>query len=59
MSQKMDKRVVGVVGNMSYFYVPEIDKKIELFGKSCGGEMAKAAHAPHSWCKQRCQRSGY
>jgi len=46
MAQKMDKRVVGVVENMSYFYVPEIDKRINVFGKSRGEEMAKAAHAP-------------
>jgi Mrp family chromosome partitioning ATPase len=46
MAQKMDKSILGVVENMSYFYVPEIDKKIELFGKSRGDEMAKAAHAP-------------
>jgi len=46
MAQKMDKRVLGVVENMSYLYVPEIDKKIEVFGKSRGEEMAKAAKAP-------------
>jgi len=46
MAQKMEKRVLGVVENMSYLYVPEIDKKIEVFGKSRGDEMAKAAHAP-------------
>jgi Mrp family chromosome partitioning ATPase len=46
MAQKMDKRVLGVVENMSYLYVPEIDKKIELFGKSRGEEMAKTARAP-------------
>ena len=46
MAQKMNKRVLGVVENMSYFYVPEIDKRIEIFGKSRGEEMAKAAHAP-------------
>ena len=46
MAQKMDKPILGVVENMSYLYVPEIDKKIELFGKSRGDEMAKAAHAP-------------
>ena len=46
MAQKMDKPVLGVVENMSYFYVPEIDKKIELFGKSHGEEMAQATHAP-------------
>jgi Mrp family chromosome partitioning ATPase len=46
MAKKMEKRILGVVENMSYFYVPEIDKKIELFGKSRGDEMAKAASAP-------------
>jgi len=46
MAQKMDKPVLGVVENMSYLYVPEIDKRIEIFGKSHGDEMAKAAHAP-------------
>jgi hydrogenase maturation protease len=46
MAQKMDKPVLGVVENMSYLYVPEIDKRIELFGKSRGEEMAQAAKAP-------------
>ncbi|MFC1847250.1 P-loop NTPase [Chloroflexota bacterium] len=46
MAQQMDKTVVGVVENMSYLYVAEIDKKIELFGKSRAEEMAQAAHAP-------------
>lgn len=46
MAQKMDKPIIGVVENMSYLYVEEIDKKIELFGKSQGDEMAKAANAP-------------
>jgi len=46
MTQKMGKPVLGVVENMTYLYVPEIDKKIELFGKSRGEEMAQAAHAP-------------
>jgi len=46
MAQKMDKSVLGVVENMAYLYVPEIDKKIELFGKSRGEEMAQAAKAP-------------
>jgi len=46
MTQKMDKTVLGVVENMSYLYVPEIDKRIEIFGKSRGEEMAQAAHAP-------------
>jgi len=46
MAQKMGKTIVGVVENISYLYVPEIDKRIELFGKSRGEEMVKAAHAP-------------
>ncbi len=46
MAQKMDKPVLGVVENMSYLYVPQIDKRIELFGKSRGEEMAQAAKAP-------------
>jgi len=46
MAQKMDKRVIGVVENMTYLYVPEIDKKIEPFGRSRGEEMAQAIQAP-------------
>jgi len=46
MAQKMGKTVLGVVENMAYLYVPEIDKRIELFGKSRGEEMAQAARAP-------------
>jgi len=46
MAKKMDKPILGVVENMSHLYVPEIDKRIELFGKSKGDEMARAAGAP-------------
>ena len=46
MVRQMSKPILGVVENMSYLYVPEIDKKIELFGRSRGEEMAEAAHAP-------------
>jgi Mrp family chromosome partitioning ATPase len=46
MAGHMNKPIVGVVENMSYLYVPEIDKKIEIFGKSRGEEMAQAARAP-------------
>jgi len=46
MAQKMGKRILGVVENMSYLYVPEIDKKIEIFGKSRAEQMAAAANAP-------------
>jgi hydrogenase maturation protease len=46
MARKMGKPILGVVENMSYLYVPEIDKRIELFGKGKGKEMAQAAEAP-------------
>ena len=46
MVRKMEKRVLGVVENMSYLYVPEIDKGIEIFGKSRGEETARAVNAP-------------
>ena len=46
MALKMDKPILGVVENMAYFYVPEIDKRIELFGRSQGEEMARAAGSP-------------
>ena len=46
MAGQMDKKVLGVVENMSYLYVPELKKNMEIFGKSRGDEMAKAAGAP-------------
>jgi Mrp family chromosome partitioning ATPase len=46
MAQKMEKKVLGVVENMSYLYVPEIDKKIEIFSKSRAEHMASVAGAP-------------
>jgi hydrogenase maturation protease len=46
MARQMNKAILGVVENMSYLYIPELDKKIELFGKSRGEEMAQAAGAP-------------
>lgn len=46
MAQRMEKPILGVVENMSYLYLPEIDKKMEIFGKSHGEEMAQAASAP-------------
>ena len=42
MAKHMNKPIVGVVENMSYLYVAELNKKIELFGKSRGEEMAQA-----------------
>jgi hydrogenase maturation protease len=46
MAKQMGKSILGVVENMSYLQIPELDKKIELFGKSRGEEMAQAAGAP-------------
>ena len=46
MAQKMNKPILGIVENMSYFYVPEIKKKFELFGASKGEALAKVAQAP-------------
>ncbi len=46
MARKMEKRVLGVVENMSYLYIAEIDRKIEIFGRSRGEEMARAVKAP-------------
>ena len=46
MAQKMNVRVLGVVENMSYLIMPDTGKKLEVFGKSRGEEMAKASAAP-------------
>jgi len=46
MCQQMGKNIIGVVENMSYLYLPELKKNIEVFGKSRGEEMAQAAGAP-------------
>jgi hydrogenase maturation protease len=46
MARQMNKTILGVIENMSYLYIPEIDKKMEIFGKSRGEEMAQSAGAP-------------
>jgi Mrp family chromosome partitioning ATPase len=46
MAKKMAKPILGVVENMSYLYLADIDRRIELFGKSKAEEMARAAGAP-------------
>ena len=46
MAKQMSIPIIGVVENMSYFLLPDSGKRIELFGKSKGEEMAKAADAP-------------
>jgi hydrogenase maturation protease len=46
MTKQMSKPILGVIENMSYLYIPEINKKMEIFGKSHAAEMAQAAGAP-------------
>jgi Mrp family chromosome partitioning ATPase len=46
MAQKLNVRVLGVVENMSYLVLPETGKKMEVFGRSRGEEMASASGAP-------------
>ncbi len=46
MAKNMEKPVLGVVENMSYIYIPELDQKMELFGASQADMMVKAADAP-------------
>ena len=45
MVQQMNIPILGVVENMSYFSLPDTGKRLELFGKSKGDEMAKLAQA--------------
>jgi Mrp family chromosome partitioning ATPase len=46
MAKKLEKPILGIVENMSYLYVPEIDKKLEIFGKSSADQLAMEAGAP-------------
>ncbi len=46
MAKHMNKPILGVVENMSYLHIPELNRKMEIFGKSRGEEMAKTAGAP-------------
>jgi hydrogenase maturation protease len=46
MTRKMEIPIVGVVENMSYLVIPGTGKKLDIFGKSRGKELAKAAEAP-------------
>ena len=44
--ESMHIPILGVVENMSYLVLPETGKKLDVFGESRAGEMAKAAGAP-------------
>jgi Mrp family chromosome partitioning ATPase len=46
MARQMKKPILGIVENMSYLYIPETNKKMEIFGKSHAGEMSEFAGAP-------------
>ncbi len=46
MAKQMNVPILGVVENMSYFTLPDTGKRLELFGKSRGQEMAQIAGAP-------------
>jgi Mrp family chromosome partitioning ATPase len=46
MARKMEKPILGVVENMSYLTLPETGKRLEVFGRSRGKEMAETAGAP-------------
>jgi len=46
MAHKMNIPILGVIENMSYLIIPDTGKQIDVFGKSRGDEMAKAAEAP-------------
>lgn len=43
MVKQMNIPIIGIVENMSYFVQPDSGEKLEIFGKSKGGEMAKSA----------------
>jgi len=46
MARTLNVRVLGVIENMSYLILPETGKRMEIFGRSKGEEMAKASEAP-------------
>jgi Mrp family chromosome partitioning ATPase len=46
MCRDMGIPIIGVVENMSYLVLPDSGKRLDVFGKSKAGEMAKAAQAP-------------
>lgn len=46
MTQKMNVPILGVVENMSYLVLPDSSKKMEIFGRSKGEEMARVSGTP-------------
>jgi Mrp family chromosome partitioning ATPase len=46
MVRETHSRILAVVENMSYLYLSDINRRIEVFGPSHGEELARAAGAP-------------
>ena len=46
MARSTGSRILGVIENMSYLYLSDIDRRIEVFGPSHGEDLAKTAGAP-------------
>ncbi len=46
MTEKMDKKVIGIIENMSYAVCPQCKTVIEIFGESHGDELAKKFNLP-------------
>ena len=46
MARQTDTRILGLVENMSYLYLPEMERTIEVFGPSHAAEMARDIGAP-------------
>jgi hydrogenase maturation protease len=44
--ESMHIPILGVVENMSYLVLPETGKRLDIFGESRAGDMAKVAEAP-------------
>jgi hydrogenase maturation protease len=44
--ESMHIPILGVVENMSYLVLPETGERLDIFGESRAGDMAKAAEAP-------------
>jgi Mrp family chromosome partitioning ATPase len=46
MSKTMNVKILGLVENMSYAVCPHCNERIDLFGESEGGLLAKKAEVP-------------
>ena len=46
MAEMLEKKVLGLVENMSYFTCPDCGKRLEIFGPSCVDELAARHHIP-------------